>query len=637
MKRSLLYSLTGLAMLLGVVAINAQQPVKVTPEVMKDQPFTKKDLTGAEPIDIDKAKNSTRYPGLAIGRTYYDLQSNGSNQRRIHSRADGEESAVWTMALDEFNTAFPSRGTGYNETSNGTWGAQPALRLENRRIGWPGINVTDDGTAIVVAHVSDGAYPNEVWISTREAGGNWSEGPIDSDVPTATGHLWPRSVLDDNGVLHVFALTTPVANMGAEYEGVDGHLLYYRSSDNGQTWEVKDQIIPGLDSSNYTSMSADAYALDANAGVIAFAHFDDWNDITLYKSTDGGDNWDRIIVNDFPLENYVIDAGYTIADIGGVDTLGPGGNPNADTAALKAIYTSDNSGSVVVDNDGKVHVFFGEMYVSDATTNDGVSSFYPATNGLAYWNEDMIGERPVSITGTLDSDGNGVLDIATIDNIATYFFSLSSMPNAAIDENGHIYLTYSAVMEQYMSVDAQHYRHVYLMKSEDGGETWSDPYDVINEELFGDPDLFAFVESVFPTVSVDDQYLHLIYQQDFEPGLHVRGDEDPVFENEIIYLRFDKNNLTLVEKVVSPESFEMTLTPNPADDQARLSFNIDKEADVQVQVVSLDGKVIDNIDLGTLNSGNQTQNIDVRHLNTGMYMVELLAGNQAATLRMIVR
>ncbi|MDX1685306.1 MAG: T9SS type A sorting domain-containing protein [Saprospiraceae bacterium] len=636
MKRSLLTNLVLVALLAGAFNLGAQKAPQVKEEVMKDAPFLKINYTGTEVLDIEESKLQTRYPGFAIGRTFYDLQTNGSNQNRITVHGSNEVSAVWTMSLDEFNASFPNRGTGYNTYDGGAWGPQPANRLETRRIGWPGINVADDGTAIVVSHVSDPVFNNEVWITSKSQGGAWTEAAIDSDVPDLVGHLWPRSIISEDGKLHVFALTTPVANNGGIYEGVDGHLLYFRSADNGQFWEVKDMILPGLDSSNYTSMSADAYALDANAGVIAFAHFDDWNDITLYKSTDGGDNWQRIIVNDFPLEKYEIDEGYTIDDIGGVDTLGPGGSPNADSTALKAIYTSDNAGSVVVDNTGKVHVWFGEMYVADGNTTDGVSSFYPATNGLAYWNEDMVGERPVTITGALDIDGNGVLDISSIDNIATYFFSLSSMPNAAVDENDHLYLTYAAVMENYTSVDLQHYRHVYLMKSEDGGETWTEPFDVINEDLFGDPSLFAFVEAVFPTISVDNQHLHLIFQQDFEPGLAVRGDEDPVFENEIVYLRFDKNNLTLVENVVSPETLDMSVAPNPAADVSRLSYTLDQEAAVQVEILNLEGKTLYSRDLGTRASGSYTDELNIDHLQTGIYMCKLRTGKNAATVKLVI-
>ena len=39
-----------------------------------------------------------------------------------------------------------------------------------------------------------------------------------------------------------------------------------------------------------------------------------------------------------------------------------------------------------------------------------------------------------------------------------------------------------------------------------------------------------------------------------EPGLAVRGDEDPVSEQEIIYIRVDKN-LVNVERVVRPSNF----------------------------------------------------------------------------------
>lgn len=636
MKRRLL-KLTSLFFFGAAIGLQAQGVVKVAPDVMKDQPFTKKEYTGTEPTEASANKNQTRYPGISIGETYYDLQSNGSNQRRIVSHGAGLQSATWTTSLDEFDTTFPNRGTGYNTGNGGNWGDIPASRLETLRTGWPSLSVKEDGSTIIVSHVSDPNAANAIWILNNDGSGTWTETGIQSNVPTTTGHLWPRSVVTEDGKLHVMALTTPVANMGAEYNGIDGHLLYYRSADNGQTWEVQDAVLPGLDSSNYLSMGADAYAMDANDGVIAFAHFDDWNDITVYKSEDGGDSWERIVVNDFPLEKYTFDDGYTIDDIGGVDTLGPGGNPTADSAALKSIYTSDNSGSVVVDNNGKIHLFYGEMYVSDATLADGNASYYPGTNGLAYWNEDMIGERPITLTGALDNDGNGVLDIAGIDNIATYFFSLSSMPYAVVDENNHMYLTYSAAMEDFTSVDEQHYRHVYLMKSEDTGETWTDPIDVISPELFDDEELYAFVEAVFPTISVDNQFVHLIFQQDYEPGLHVRGDEDASFLNEIIYLKFDRATLTLNEKVVQPEKFDMSLTPNPASDVAKLSFDLQKEAQIQIEIISLDGQVLNRQNLGSLSSGTYSEALDVQNLNAGMYMVKLVANQQAATMRLIVK
>ena len=509
MKRNLLFTL--LALVAFAISTEAQKVVQSN----KSGHYVttkKKFFTGAEAPASEAQLNNQRFPGLGIGITYYDLQSNGSCMRRVVESPSGELGATWTMSLDEFDASFPNRGSGFNTTTNGEWGDFPTDRLEDRRVGWPSINYLPDGSAIIINHTADGALPNGPFNFLKQnQDGTWSQDVVISQA--APGMLWPRSVVSDDGSIHVIGITTPVANDGAIYEGLDGHLLYFRSTDGGTSWDKFDEKLPGIDQTNYNRFGGDAYAIDANGSTIAIAHFADWNDITVYKSTDNGDNWTRIIVNDFPLDNPTIDQPYTLSDIGGVDTLGPGGAVDADSAQLKAIYTSDNSGSVVVDNDGKVHVFYGIMYVSDVDYTDGNSSFFPGWNGLAYWNEDMpAGERPAEITGALDLDGNGQLDL---DDIATYFYSLSSMPYAAVAPNNELFLAYSAITEEYVSTDGQNYRHIYMMKSVDGGENWEGPFDVINEDLFEDDDLlFQFVEATFPSITVDENNVHLVYQQD---------------------------------------------------------------------------------------------------------------------------
>ena len=43
---------------------------------------------------------------------------------------------------------------------------------------------------------------------------------------------------------------------------------------------------------------------------------------------------------------------------------------------FQSIYTNDGSGNLTIDNNGKVHAFWGEMYVTDVTPGDGTSSYY---------------------------------------------------------------------------------------------------------------------------------------------------------------------------------------------------------------------------------------------------------------------
>ncbi|MCB0570476.1 MAG: hypothetical protein KDC66_11955 [Phaeodactylibacter sp.] len=79
-----------------------------------------------------------------------------------------------------------------------------------------------------------------------------------------------------NKTIHVICITTPLGNGGAEYEGVDGHPLYFRSTDAGLAWNKADVILPGLDSSTITFGRADTYAIDARDGTVAIGMFHGW-------------------------------------------------------------------------------------------------------------------------------------------------------------------------------------------------------------------------------------------------------------------------------------------------------------------------------------------------------------------------
>ena len=138
-----------------------------------------------------------------------------------------------------------------------------------------------------------------------------------------------------------------------------------------------------------------------------------------------------------------------------------------------SILTADYSGSVLVDHNNKVHVFFGLMYVYAS----GADQFlYLDTGGIGYWNEDF-GPDSIQVIATLeDFDGDGMVTL-TGDLAALRYNNtgLLSFPSAGVDEEGNIYLTYMAMRED-ISFEDNNYRHIFIIKSEDGGETWSAPF-----------------------------------------------------------------------------------------------------------------------------------------------------------------
>ena len=510
-----------------------EQVPQLSPEKRQSKAFDKVNRTGLEEDlvsgsemvlapDWSPSMLSASDAGAAqvIGYTQYDLQSNAAIDDRVVSGL-GETHAAWTLSLQ--TSPFEDRGTGYNSFDGSTWGDVPSQRLESVRIGWPSIVELGDGREVVISHA--GIETGLHMVRRDVEAGIWEEYDLPNYATlnngTTVGNLWPRAAVGglNDETIHVICVSTPIANGGTEYQGQDGALLYYRSVDSGDTWEM--QTFPQLDSSNFISMSADAYAIHADGSTVAFAVFNDIQDSFVMISEDAGDNWEYHILADFPVDLYQIDSG--LPDSLGYDFDGDG--------IFAEYLNSDGAGDVHVDEFGTVHCVFGAMYYADADTTDANFSYFPGTNGLQYWREDFGNDSSVTIAYAYDIDESGTLDLE--DEIAAYFVNLAGIPSMGSDEDGNLYVSYSAIMENYSS-GTQNYRHVYLVNSQDNGDSW-------NSQNACDltPDVeFDGYENVFASIPPRmGDTLEVVFQRDFEPGLHIRGDEDPMDLNEIIALR----------------------------------------------------------------------------------------------------
>ncbi len=630
-------------LLLGLAAISicapswAQQtPPKVRPALRQSAVMTNQLETGiwdAQPGTeaprplFPVNANGSRTPNreVIIGTTTYDLQSNSSVCKRI-SEYGNKIAGTWSTSNQA--SGWTDRGSGYNNYNGATWGQPPAARLESERTGWPNHIFKGDGSEFIVSHTN--TYRLKV-LSRGANGGAWAESLIPTSTPNGT--LWPRAAVggDDNQTIHVIAITAPSSLNGAIYEGVDGHILYYRSQDGGLTWDVTDGVIPGLDSTNYAFGRADNYYIDARGDVVAIGVFHQWSDLRIFKSDDGGDTWTSSTVLEFPLERYNIDDGYTTADI----------FDDPDAPDTLAILTSDETGTVIVDETGLVHCFFGLMYVQDADTTDALWSYFPATNGLAYWNETRGDNNAIVAASAPDLNGNDTLDINGIANIALYFTSLASQPSAAIDASGNIYVVYSAVMEgeQFFNTeDEQHYRHLFITVSSDLGETWSEPYDLINADIMTEPDLTDFVEAVFPSIVRDvSDSLRLVFQYDFRPGLVVRGDLDPSELNYISYVSVPLEELGIVgtKEVVKPDFFNLLAQPNPTNGVLNVSFDLATQSVTTIDLLNATGQYVDKLSQSDLGAGPHQFQFDLGALPKGLYILRLVADNKVTTSRLI--
>ncbi len=504
---------------------------------------------------------SSSFPSEVIGYTTYDLQSNGSVQNRLDVHDDGTMSAGWTMSK-EFNTTYSDRGTGYNYFDGTSWINQIVQptdqvdRIETSRVGWASVFGLGNGEERVITHSTDLNVLNQA-SRTSIGTGAWTDANIGEFYM-----IWNRSVAGglDGNTIHMIALTEPMGTgwSGSLYNGLNGALLYFRSQDGGAIWDIDTMQLPTMDTAHFLGFSADDYAISAKGETVVVAYFNDWGDSFIVKSTDNGDSWTNTTFLNFPHDKYAIDEGLDL-DSDGV---------------LDQVYSTDNSGALIIDDQGMAHVFYGIMMYADDDLSDGGSSWFPSTNGIAYWNEsygadntpptvhagdtslwysDMMNDHWIAEAPDLNGDPN-VGGVDEVGGYALYYRSQASMPSAGLSSNGEIYMTFSGYTE---TVDngSQVFRHIYVTKSTDGGITWKTPVDITPHD-----DWDGMQECVYGSLSpVVDDKLRLIYQLDFEPGLAVQGDEDLVDWNAIHYLEVDTvglfDNTTPPVSVLEAEDF----------------------------------------------------------------------------------
>ncbi|MBK6966568.1 MAG: T9SS type A sorting domain-containing protein [Bacteroidales bacterium] len=549
-----------------------------------------------------------------IGSTFYDLQSNTSAPaNRFYRYADGTMAAVWTRGMN--TGGYADRGTGYNYFNGADWGAKPTARIETQRTGWPTYAPQGTGELVIAHHNTAGLV-----VSRRDTRGSgpWSE-YILAGPASAVDISWPRMVSsgDDHMNIHMLSMTY------VAYEGLDLAMLYYRSTDGGQTWDKQHQILPGMASDEYTGFSGDTYSwADPRGDTIAFIVCDNWTDMFIMKSPDNGENWEKIMVweNPYPMWN---------------------GTEPTDT-----FYCPDGAAHLAFDRDGKLHVAFG---VNRAMMEEGATgpSWFPFVDGVGYWNEDM----PAWLGGDVDAlnpdilfesgnlvgwmqdlNNNGQIDLVGTDvsNIGLYYVSPSSMPQITVDENNQVFLVYSGLTEGYDN-GSQQYRHMWARTSPDAGTTWGDFTDLTGDILH------LLDECVFPTIanSTNDQ-IHLIYQADNEPGLALRGDNDAPSENVYYQLSVDKGDIVGAGNKPS-SSFELSQNyPNPFTGESVINLTLSKSSMVSLEVNDLTGRVVYALPAAKLNAGVNMLTISANNLKTGVYVYSVIINGERITRKMMV-
>jgi Secretion system C-terminal sorting domain len=614
MKKSLL----SMALLSTAICAMAQTKDVVKPQGNPTQ--------GATRIPVSKSMNAKKTRGfgnnsIEIGRSFYDLQTNGSMSRRIVNHGSGSVSAIWTYS-NENSTTFTDRGTGYNTSVAGVFGPAPTLRVEGFRTGFPCLSKL--GTSEYYVNHNGNTAKTYGWKNSGAGSAFVQQAVTLQGVLPSDTFLWPKVAVNGN-TIHVInsnSYTGDTNRIG---------LFYSRSTDGGLTWPINSIAFPGIDTADMYNLGGESYNISANGSNVAVIAGGLMTNLYLMRSSDNGTTWtkDTILDTGLPANRNP----YSF------QTIVAGGT------APQNIFSSDGSAAMTMGTDNVVHVTFSTAggFIDSTLLAGGFYRPITFLNTLLYWNSNNVKNQFTVLDSLFDCDDNTTFDFGQNHNAPTTTTTKSDRYSTAGSSNmsqiaisgQNIYCVFSAVMDgdttdsgdPSMQLSGQNFRDIFMVMSQDGGATWGARINISNSPK---------VEDVFPSIAENvDGKVHIMWQQDFEPGTVLQSADDQVDGNSFRYLGLTTTWLadhsaaadyTCRDVLFIPAAISnidkngkiiYNIYPNPATETLNISGDI---ANKTISITNAFGQVV-NATIKTTNQFNAQANIAA--LPNGIYVVTI--------------
>ncbi len=576
------------------------------------------------------------------GKSTYDLQTNGSMQRRVLQGTSGSTiSCAWTYSAEQNVTstsAFADRGTGYSHYNGTSWTPAPTSAIENPfvRTGFGGIVKDGAGNENYIAH--DPAA-NKLSIS-KKTGTTWASSVLTTSNTNAP--IWPHTATSGNWM---YIVASP-SDSNIHTNGIRNGYFFARSNDNGATWVDNMIPMPLIDSVGHYRGGGNSYAISANGSNVAILFGDMGTDLTLLKSTDNGANWTKVVVWDFPIDNYNF-AGSTPTDIG-------------NDGSVDTIFANDGSFSMTIDANGDVHAAFPILRVIKDGTSTGYS-YFALTSRLVYYRGTATTDSTFLVDDIFDSWHD--CDKLNSVNFGDNYTGATGVPDAAYNSIGlitqpsisivpgspqKVLIAYTCVMDNDTTVDdgvhpywfgsssleGQPFRDILVVGSPDNGSTWTFPVNISQTGHFEE----AFVST--PEVITGTKF-PVFYQGDIEPGTILQNEDlyDPEFQNFMILQQVNVSDiftlgadtLTLCNQTEVPLGTKdvvngtlglVNVYPNPSTDIVNISMKfINTAKNVTVDMIDIAGNVVYASQLQNIVESNTK--IPVSNLANGLYLIKV--------------
>ncbi|HMT30909.1 MAG TPA: T9SS type A sorting domain-containing protein, partial [Bacteroidia bacterium] len=209
---------------------------------------------------------------------------------------------------------------------------------------------------------------------------------------------------------------------------------------------------------------------------------------------------------------------------------------------------------------------------------------------------------------------------------------ICSMPNAGIDAQGNIFVSYCPLIEGTDSGNpsplAFSYRNVYLQASSDGGATWGTPLNISDSQ---------FDEAVFCSMAKNvDACVSLLWQQDGAPGYSVPPNgEHAIGNNDFVYSCVDKNLVISSVNEILNDNVSVSVFPNPASNNVMINYTVEKPVELIIEIRNIMGQVVANYTKNAESKGTHTLNVNVDKYSDGVYTVNTIIGDKVFSTKFV--
>jgi hypothetical protein len=487
--------------------------------------------TAKAPFKILHSQSAATLPGVKIGTTAYNYQTNDNlHDRIVFDRNTGTIHAQWMYGDLAEVPGFTNRRMYYNFFDGSKWFDDTGIPIENgvyARAGYGALAVDPNNIAIPVSHHT---IPNEeacnAWYDFSSGLGYFTKATVWETRKHGALMLepfWPDIAVDDQDVWYVTAVNNNQDDFVELVNDVSKNVLFWRSTDRGKTWSDWMALFPDsvtyplTDGVNPSETNGQQIAVSDNGnGKVGILVCSGGQDFYFFESDDRGVTWKaavQLMGNKKPdaADSLTYPFLWDIITIDSTDTPG-----DADT--LLYVWTGDNDDAGFRFGEpnirprpigpadlfylnGEPHVVWNEVI----TTSTG--SYYPNGFGITWTNpayrflngDSAHVEGGFSIKHWSPSTGvSYVYRHNEPNNIwSGNFQQYLTMPQIGADKNGTLYCLFTVCSESdtlkpednvdqnaddYDKFGPLSFGRIWGAKSDDGGKTWYDAAQLIPEE-----------------------------------------------------------------------------------------------------------------------------------------------------------